>query len=159
VRWERDLWGLFRELRKPLIASLHGYVIGSGIEIAALCDIRIASDDCKFRMPEIALGMIPAAGGTQTLARLVKTSNALDIILTNRLIFSEQARKIGLVDRVVAFSELTEKSEELAKELSQMDLKIVAAAKRAVIEGSDLELKVGIQLERRMAHILESQKR
>ena len=159
VRWERDLWGLFRELRKPLIASLHGYVIGSGIEIAALCDIRIASDDCKFRMPEIALGMIPAAGGTQTLARLVKASNALDIILTNRLIFSEQARKIGLVDRVVAFSELTEKSEELAKELSQMDLKIVAAAKRAVIEGSDLELKVGIQLERRMAHILESQKR
>ena len=110
-------------------------------------------------MPEIALGMIPAAGGTQTLARLVKASNALDIILTNRLIFSEQARKIGLVDRVVAFSELTEKSEELAKELSQMDLKTVAAAKRAVIEGSDLELKVGIQLERRMAHILESQKR
>ena len=159
MRWERDLWGLFTELKKPLIASLHGYVIGSGIEIAALCDIRIASDDCKFRMPEVALGMIPAAGGTQTIARLVKASNALDIILTNRLIFSEQARRMGLVDRVVAFSELTDKSKELAKLLTQMDPKVVSAAKRAVIEGSDLELKVGIQLERRMAHILESQKK
>ena len=64
VRWERDLWGLFLSLQKPLIAKLHGYVIGSGVEIAALCDIRIAADSSIFRMPEVALGMIPAAGGT-----------------------------------------------------------------------------------------------
>ena len=67
VRWERDLWGLFHTQPKPIVAALHGYVIGSGIEIASLCDIRIAADNCIFRMPEVALGMVPAAGGTQTI--------------------------------------------------------------------------------------------
>ena len=64
VRWARDLWGLFMSIDKPIIASLHGFVIGSGIEIASLCDVRIAANDARFRMPEVALGMIPAAGGT-----------------------------------------------------------------------------------------------
>ena len=70
VRWERDIWGLFLALGKPLVAAMRGYVIGSGVEIACLCDIRIAADDAQFAMPEVALGMIPAAGGTQTLRRV-----------------------------------------------------------------------------------------
>ena len=77
VRWERDLWGLFLAVRKPLVAALHGHVIGSGVEIACLCDIRIAADDAVFRMPETALGMVPAAGGTQTLPRVVGRGRAL----------------------------------------------------------------------------------
>ena len=71
VRWERDLWGLFLSISKPLTAALHGYVIGSGVEIACLCDIRIASENSVFRMPEAALGMVPAAGGSQTLPRTI----------------------------------------------------------------------------------------
>ena len=69
VRWERDLWGLFMSIRKPLVAAVHGFVFGSGVEITCLCDIRIASDDAVFRMPEAALSLVPAAGGTQTLSR------------------------------------------------------------------------------------------
>ncbi|MBM3148712.1 MAG: enoyl-CoA hydratase/isomerase family protein, partial [Chloroflexi bacterium] len=71
VRWERDVWGLFLSCPRPLIAALHGYVLGSGIEIALCCDIRIASDDVQFGLPEVALGIIPAAGATQTLPRVV----------------------------------------------------------------------------------------
>ncbi|MCI0840393.1 MAG: enoyl-CoA hydratase/isomerase family protein, partial [Chloroflexi bacterium] len=71
VRWERDVWGLFLSIRKPMIAAVHGFVIGSGVEMACLCDVRIASDDAVFSMPEVALGMVPAAGGTQTLPRVV----------------------------------------------------------------------------------------
>ena len=80
MRWERDLWGLFHTQPKPIVAALHGYVIGSGIEIASLCDVRIAADNCIFRMPEVALGMVPAAGGTQTLPRLIGTSRTLEFI-------------------------------------------------------------------------------
>jgi enoyl-CoA hydratase/carnithine racemase len=97
VRWERDLWGLFLSLQKPLIAKLHGYVIGSGVEIAALCDIRIAADSSIFRMPEVALGMIPAAGGTQTLRNLIGADRALEMIMTNRLVDAGEAIRIRLV--------------------------------------------------------------
>ena len=98
VRWERDLWGLFHTQPKPIVAALHGYVIGSGIEIASLCDVRIAADNCIFRMPEVALGMVPAAGGTQTIPRLIGTSRTSEFILSNRVMEVGEARKIGLVD-------------------------------------------------------------
>ena len=101
VRWARDLWGLFMSIDKPIIASLHGFVIGSGIEIASLCDVRIAANDARFRMPEVALGMIPAAGGTQTLPRLIGVDKTMDLILTNKEIDADEARLIGLVDMVV----------------------------------------------------------
>ncbi|MDP6178304.1 MAG: enoyl-CoA hydratase/isomerase family protein, partial [Desulfatiglandales bacterium] len=80
VRFDRDVWGLFLSIRQPLIAALHGYVLGSGIEIALCCDIRIASDDASFGLPEVGLGIIPAAGGTQTLPRSIGRSRALDML-------------------------------------------------------------------------------
>ena len=86
VRWERDVWGLFLQIEKPLVVALHGHVIGSGVEIACLCDVRIAADDALFRMPEVALGMVPAAGGTQTLPRAVGVGSALETLLTGRAI-------------------------------------------------------------------------
>ena len=81
VRWERDIWGLFLSLRKPTVAALHGHVIGSGVEMALLCDIRIASEDAVFRMPETGLSLVPAAGGTQTLARHAGVGPALAMLL------------------------------------------------------------------------------
>jgi enoyl-CoA hydratase/carnithine racemase len=83
VRFERDVWGLFLSIPQPLIAALHGYVLGSGIEIALCCDIRIASEDTRFGMPEVSLGIIPAAGGTQTLPRTVGRGKALEMLLAN----------------------------------------------------------------------------
>ena len=84
VRFERDVWGLFLSLPQPLIAALHGYVLGSGIEIALCCDLRIASEDVRFGLPEPSLGIIPAAGGTQTLPRTIGRAKSLEMLLAGR---------------------------------------------------------------------------
>ena len=84
VRWERDVWGLFLSLPQPVIAALHGYVLGDGIEMALCCDLRIASQDAQFGTPEVGLGIIPAAGGTQTLPRIVGRGKALEMQQRNK---------------------------------------------------------------------------
>ncbi|GAH53808.1 unnamed protein product, partial [marine sediment metagenome] len=96
VRWERDVWGLFLSITKPLIAALHGYVLGSGIEIALCCDIRLASEDAQFGLPEPGLGIIPAAGGSQTLPRVIGRAKALEILLSGRWIKAEEAHRLKL---------------------------------------------------------------
>ena len=154
VRWERDLWGLFHTQPKPIVAALHGYVIGSGIEIASLCDIRIAADNCIFRMPEVALGMVPAAGGTQTIPRLIGTSRTSEFILSNRVMEVGEARKIGLVDRVVPRSELLKECLSVSKILSRHDNSALILARRAILLGLDLSLSEGLKLEKRFAETL-----
>ena len=151
VRWERDIWGLFLSIRKPLIAAMRGYVIGSGVEIACLCDIRIAADDAQFAMPEVALGMIPAAGGTQTLRRVVGASKAMEMVLTNRRIDAEDARRINLVHTVVPAATLMAEAEDAAQQLASLSPKALALAKRAITEGSDMSLADGLELERRLS--------
>ena len=151
VRWERDIWGLFLSLRKPLIAAMRGYVIGSGVEIACLNDIRIAADDAQFAMPEVALGMIPAAGGTQTLRRVVGASKALEMVLTNRRIGAEEARRIGLVHSIVPADALMQEAEEIAHRLATLNPNALALTKRAVLEGMDMPLAAALELERRLA--------
>ncbi|MEC7884763.1 MAG: enoyl-CoA hydratase/isomerase family protein [Chloroflexota bacterium] len=154
VRWERDLWGLFHTQPKPIVAALHGYVIGSGIEIASLCDVRIAADNCIFRMPEVALGMVPAAGGTQTIPRLIGTSRTSEFILSNRVMEVGEARKIGLVDRVVPRSELLKECLSVSKILSRHDNSALILARRAILLGLDLSLSEGLKLEKRFAETL-----
>ncbi|MCH2318521.1 MAG: enoyl-CoA hydratase/isomerase family protein [SAR202 cluster bacterium] len=154
VRWERDLWGLFHTQPKPIVAALHGYVIGSGIEIASLCDVRIAADNCIFRMPEVALGMVPAAGGTQTIPRLIGTSRTSEFILSNRVMEVGEARKIGLVDRVVPRSELLKECLSVSRILSRHDNSALILARRAILLGLDLSLSEGLKLEKRFAETL-----
>ena len=154
VRWERDLWGLFHTQPKPIVAALHGYVIGSGIEIASLCDIRIAADNWIFRMPEVALGMVPAAGGTQTIPRLIGTSRTSEFILSNRVMEVGEARKIGLVDRVVPRSELLKECLSVSRILSRHDNSALILARRAILLGLDLSLSEGLKLEKRFAETL-----
>ena len=101
------MWGLFLKIQKPIIAQLHGFVIGSGIEIASFCDVRVAAKTSKFRMPESSLGLIPAAGGTQTLPRAIGLSNSFKMLLTNSQIDSETAISIGLVDRICEDQQLS----------------------------------------------------
>jgi enoyl-CoA hydratase/carnithine racemase len=101
IRFDRDVWGLLLNIPQPLIAVLHGYVLGSGIEMALCCDLRIASDDAQFGLPEVELGIIPAAGGTQTLPRAVGRACALEMLLTGRRINAQEALQRKLVNRVV----------------------------------------------------------
>ena len=151
VRWERDLWGLFASVPKPLIAALHGYAIGSGVEIACLCDLRIASEDAVFRMPETALGMIPAAGGSQTLPRTIGLGASMKALLANELINADRALSLGLVHRVVPRAELQDAAESAARQLAAIPPSASAAIKRAVSEGAEMPLARGLALEMRLA--------
>jgi enoyl-CoA hydratase len=154
VRWERDVWGLFLSLPQPLIAALHGYVLGSGIEIALCCDIRLASEDAQFGLPEPQLGIIPAAGGSQTLPRVIGGAKALEILLSGRWIKADEAQRLKLVNRVVPRKELFNQAEKLAREIAGFDSAAVTNAKQAITRGLDLTLKQGLELEARLAQPL-----
>lgn len=151
ARFERDVWGLFLSLRQPLIAAVHGYVLGSGIEIALCCDIRVASEDAQFGLPEVSLGIIPAAGGTQTLPRTIGRARALEMLLTNRWIGAEEAHSIGLVNRVVARGNLLNTAEEIAQKIASYNPIAVRNAKQAIVRGLELPLSQGLDLEKRLA--------
>ena len=115
VRWTRDLWDMLLSMPKPVLAAVHGYCFGSGVEIAALCDLRLASNDALFAMPETALGLIPAAGGTQSLPRIIGQAPAMEMMLTGRRIDAEEALRIGLVHRVVPPERLLADGEALLR--------------------------------------------
>ncbi len=151
IRFGRDVWSLFLSLSMPLIAALHGYVLGSGLEIALFCDIRIASDDARFALPELGLGIIPAAGGTQTLPRAIGRGRALEMLLTNRWLSSDEAFGFGLVNRVVSRAKLMDTVEEMARVIASQDPIAVRNAKEAVLRGLDLSLPEGLELEKRLA--------
>ena len=154
VRWKRDIWGLFLSLPQPLIAALHGYVLGSGIEMALCCDIRVASEDAQFGLPEIGLGIIPAAGATQTLPRTVSRAKALEMMLTGRLISAKEAFDINLVNRVVLKAKLLPTVERIARQIARFDPMAIRSAKQAVVRGLDLTLPQGLELERKLASLL-----
>lgn len=155
VRFLRDIWGKFLGIQQPLIAALHGYVLGSGIEIALFCDIRLASPDAKFGLPEVGLGIIPAAGGTQTLPRIIGRSRALEMLLTGRWINAEEAFQLQLVNCVVPAEELFRRADEMAVKIASYDLNTVRYAKQAVTRGMDMSLQEGLNLEKILASRLK----
>lgn len=150
VRWQRDVWGQLIELEKPTVAAVHGFCIGSGLEIALLCDLRIAAEDTVFAMPEVKLGMIPAAGGTQTLPRNAGMSQALDLLLTGRRFSAREARSMGLVTRLSTPGRLLEDAWEAARQLASGDGRVMSTIKRALRDGGDLPLQESLELERRL---------
>jgi enoyl-CoA hydratase/carnithine racemase len=150
VRWQRDIWGLFLSIDKPMLAALHGYVFGSGIEMALCCDIRIASDDVQLGVPETGLGIIPAAGGTQTLPRTIGRGYALEMLLSGRWIKAEEALRIKLVNRVVSREDLWPTVDQLAVKIGTYNANMVSYAKQAVTRGLDLTLEHGLELEYRL---------
>jgi enoyl-CoA hydratase len=154
ARFERDIWGLFLNIPQPLIAAVHGYILGSGIEMALCCDIRFASEEARFGLPEVGLGIIPAAGGTQTIPRVIGRPRALEMLLTNRWISAEEAYAYQLVNRIVAKDKLVSTAEKLAKEIASHDATAIRYAKQAVVRGADLPLPQGLDLERRLAALL-----
>lgn len=151
VRRERDVWQAFLDVPVPMIAAVHGYCIGSGLEMALLCDLRIASEDAVFAMPEAGLGMIPAAGGTQTIPRHAGPARAMDLLLTRRRVAAPEALELGLVGRVVPAGRLDHEARALAERLASAPRRAVVAVKDAVRRGSDLPLADALALEARLA--------
>jgi enoyl-CoA hydratase/carnithine racemase len=156
VRWERDVWGLFLGLPQPVIAALHGYVLGSGIEMALCCDLRIASEEARFGLPEVTLGIIPAAGGSQTLPRTIGRAKSLEMLLTNRWIDAREAMSAGLVNKVVPRQELLPTVERMATRLASRPRLTVRCIKEAVARGGSLSLREGLDMERRLAQRMVS---
>ncbi len=151
ARLQRDLWATMSGLRMPLIASLHGFAFGAGLEMSLYCDLRIAAEDARFGLPEVSLGYLPSAGGTQTLPRHVARSEALRLATTGDPLTAAEAFERGLVHRVVPNDDLERTVRELALRLASYDAAAIAATKRAVVEGIDLNLQDGLTLERRLA--------
>ena len=150
IRWERDLWGQFLGVSKPLIAAMHGFVLGAGVEMSMCCDIRIASDDAKFGLPEVGLGMIPTAGGTQTLPRLVPMGICTGLILTGEIINAAEALRIGLINRVVPRAMLLATADEMARKIMSRSQIAIRYTKQAINRGLDLPLEQGLEMEREL---------
>jgi len=151
IRFARDVWGLLHGLRVPSVASMHGYAFGSGLEIALFCDLRIAAEGTQFAMPEVQLGFIPAAGGTQTLPRACGLGCALDLLLTGRTIDSSEAQRRGILSEVVPPGHLAARTDALVQHLVGLSPQAVYAVRRAVREGMDLTLEQGLRLEAQLA--------
>lgn len=150
ARHERDLWGLMLAIEKPLIAAVHGFALGAGCEMSLLCDLRIASEDAIFGLPEVNLGYIPSAGGTQTLPRTIAPGHALLMVLSGEPIDARTALDYGLVQWVVSREALYAKAQSLAQEVLRRPQAAVRAAKAALGRGLDLPLAEGIRLEARL---------
>ncbi len=147
-------WEAIGSLRTPLLAAVRGFALGGGCEIAMSCDLIIAGDDALFGQPEIKLGIIPGAGGTQRLARAVGRSRAMELILTGRTIDAREAERIGLVSRVVPAAETLATALELAATIAAMPPLAVAAAKEAIARADELPLREGLAFERRTFYLL-----
>ena len=147
VGWER-----VAQTRKPVVAAVAGYALGGGCEIAMMCDLIIAADNAKFGQPEITLGVIPGAGGSQRLTRFVGKSKAMDLCLTGRLMDAAEAERAGLVARVVPADKLMEEAMAAAQKIGSFSLPVVLAAKESVNRAYETTLAEGVRFERRLFH-------
>jgi len=150
------LWERIREIRKPIVAAVRGYALGGGCELAMACDLIVAADDATFGQPEIRLGVIPGAGGTQRLTRALGKARAMELILTGRQLTAREAEAYGLVTRVVAREETLPAALALAAEIAAQAPLAVMAAKESVNRAFELGLDAGLQAERRAFFLLFS---
>ena len=147
-------WETIRTIRKPVIAAVSGFALGGGCELAMMCDFIIASDTAKFGQPEIKLGIIPGAGGTQRLPRAVGKAKAMDLALTGRMMDAAEAERAGLVSRVVAADKLLDETLAAALQICSYSQVATMAAKESVNRAFEGTLADGIIFERRMFHAL-----
>jgi enoyl-CoA hydratase len=143
-------WERISRCRKPVIAAVAGYALGGGCEVAMMCDTIIAADNAKFGQPEITLGVIPGAGGTQRLTRAVGKAKAMDMVLTGRMMDAAEAERSGLVSRVVPADELLDTAIEAAETIAKMSAPAAAMAKEAVNRVYEMTLVEGVRFERRL---------
>jgi enoyl-CoA hydratase len=147
-------WDRLRKLRKPLIAAVAGFALGGGCELAMLCDLIVAADTARFGQPEINLGLIPGAGGTQRLTRAVGKARAMELVLTGRHLTAQEAYTAGLVTRVVPAELYLTEAVRLAQEIAARPPLAVQLAKDAVLKAFDTTLESGLDYERRSFQLL-----
>jgi enoyl-CoA hydratase len=147
-------WETIRTIRKPVIAAVSGFALGGGCELAMMCDFIIAADNAQFGQPEIKIGIMPGAGGTQRLPRAVGKSKAMDLVLTGRMMDANEAERAGLVSRVVPLDKLMTETLAAALTISSYGLPSVMAAKEAVNRAFEGNLSDGVMFERRLFHAL-----
>lgn len=145
-------WERLSTCRKPVIAAVAGYALGGGCEIAMMCDFIIAAENAKFGQPEITLGILPGAGGTQRLTRLIGKSKAMDLCLSGRMMDAEEAERSGLVSRVVAVDQLQDEALKTATKIASMSLPATMMVKESVNQSQEMTLGQGILFERRTFH-------
>ena len=145
-------WEETTRCRKPVIAAVAGYALGGGCELAMMADFIIAADNAKFGQPEITIGAIPGAGGTQRLARFIGKSKAMEMCLTGRMMDVEEAERCGLVSRIVPKGELRDEAIKTAKQIASYSRPIVMLTKDAVNRAFELPLSEGVRYERRLFH-------
>jgi enoyl-CoA hydratase/carnithine racemase len=147
-------WERVTRCRKPVIAAVAGYALGGGCELAMMCDFIIAADNAKFGQPEINLGVIPGAGGTQRLTRFAGKSKAMDMVLTARMMDAAEAERCGLVSRVTPLAELISTAMETAQKIAALSPNSVMVAKELVNAAYETPLSQGVKMERRLFHSL-----
>jgi enoyl-CoA hydratase len=154
-------WEHIRRIRKPVIAAVAGYALGGGNELAMMCDIVIAADNARFGQPEINLGIMPGAGGTQRLPRFAGKAKAMDLCLTGRMMDAQEAERCGLVSRVVPLDKLMQEALGVAEKIAGSSLPVVMMIKESVNRAFETTLSEGVLFERRVFHSqfgLEDQK-
>jgi enoyl-CoA hydratase len=147
-------WDRVAGRRKPIIAAVAGFALGGGCELAMMCDFILAADTAKFGQPEIRLGVMPGAGGTQRLTRFVGKSKAMEMCLTGRMMDAQEADRCGLVSRVVPADQLVEEAVKTAQAIAQMSMPIVMMTKESVNRAYETTLAEGIRFERRVFHAM-----
>ena len=150
-RWER-----LRKVGKPIIAAVNGYAVGGGCELAMVCDMIVAAEDAFFAQPEIGIGVIPGAGGTQRLTRAIGKAKAMEMVMTGARLPAREAHARGLVTRVVPKELVLEEAKRLAAEIAAKSPVAIRAAKEAVLKAFDTSLETGLDFERRMFYLLFS---
>ena len=149
-----ELWDRIRKVSKPIIAAVSGYCLGGGNELVMSCDIIIASETATFGQPEVNVGIMPGAGGTQRLTRAVGKYRSMEMILTGRSISAEEAFRIGLVNKIVPVVSLMDEAKKIASEIASKPPISVRAAKEAIVRAQDTTLEVGLEFERRAFYLL-----
>ena len=147
-------WEQVTRVRKPIIAAVAGFALGGGCELAMMCDFILAGDNAKFGQPEIKLGVMPGAGGTQRLTRYVGKSKAMELCLTGRLMDAAEAERAGLGSRIVPAAELLDEALKVASAIAAMSLPVVMLTKESVNRAYETTLAEGIRFERRIFHSL-----
>lgn len=145
-------WERVTTFRKPVVAAVAGYALGGGCELAMMCDTLIAADNAKFGQPEIQLGIIPGAGGTQRLTRFVGKAKAMEMCLTGRMMDAEEAERSGLASRIVPLDDLMDEAIKLATKIAEMSRPVAMLVKESVNRAFETTLAEGVRFERRLMH-------
>jgi enoyl-CoA hydratase len=154
VRNPFSAWEDMRGIKKPIIAAVSGFALGGGCELAMLCDMIVASETAQFGQPEIKLGLIPGAGGTQRMTKAIGKARTMDLVLTGRNFTAQEAFEMGLVSRIVPAAEWLDGAIAMAKEIASMPAIAVREGKEAVLKSFDLSIEMGLEFERKNFYLL-----